>query len=118
VLGWGESQDRYRREKAGTLGRRLDGDVWTQMGPDADTKLRVSYLVGRRDAGWAKEFMQDCASRIKGRGAGHDGRTQGIPGGSRGTLRHGLGLRAMAENLWLRQNSTPIIPSDLVSGSK
>lgn len=26
----------------------------------------VSYLVGGRDAGWAKEFMNDCASRIKG----------------------------------------------------
>src|SRR5207237_3123331 len=27
----------------------------------------VSYLVGGRDAGWAKEFMEDCASRIRGR---------------------------------------------------
>ena len=43
------------------------GDVWTWTGLDADTKLCVSYLVGGRDAGWAKEFMQDCASRIKGR---------------------------------------------------
>lgn len=36
-------------------------------GLDAETKLCVSYLVGGRDAGWAKEFMEDCASRIKGR---------------------------------------------------
>src|ERR1019366_3122630 len=43
------------------------GDVWTWTGLDADTKLCVSYLVGGRDAGWAKEFMGDCASRIKGR---------------------------------------------------
>jgi IS1 family transposase len=43
------------------------GDVWTWTGLDADTKLCVSYLVGGRDGGWAKEFMQDCASRIKGR---------------------------------------------------
>jgi hypothetical protein len=34
---------------------------------DADTKLIVSYLVGGRDAGWAWDFMQDCASRINGR---------------------------------------------------
>ena len=27
----------------------------------------VSYLVGGRSADWAMEFMQDCASRIKGR---------------------------------------------------
>jgi IS1 family transposase len=43
------------------------GDVWTWTGLDADTKLCVSYLVGGRDGGWAKEFMQDCANRIKGR---------------------------------------------------
>jgi IS1 family transposase len=43
------------------------GDVWTWTGLDADTKLCVSYLVGGRDGGWAKEFMQDCARRIQGR---------------------------------------------------
>jgi IS1 family transposase len=43
------------------------GDVWTWTALDADTKLCVSYLVGGRDLGWAKEFMGDCASRIKNR---------------------------------------------------
>jgi len=43
------------------------GDVWTWTAIDADTKLCVSYLVGGRDAGWAQEFMEDCASRVKGR---------------------------------------------------
>ncbi len=43
------------------------GDIWTWVGIDADTKLVVGYLVGGRDAGWAMEFMQDCADRIKGR---------------------------------------------------
>ncbi len=43
------------------------GDTWTWTAIDADTKLCVSYLVGGRDAGWAYEFMQDCAERIKGR---------------------------------------------------
>jgi IS1 family transposase len=43
------------------------GDIWTWVGIDAETKLVVSYLVGGRDAGWAKEFMDDCASRIAGR---------------------------------------------------
>jgi IS1 family transposase len=42
------------------------GDVWTWVGLDADTKLVVSYLVGGRGAGWAKDFMLDCASRIVG----------------------------------------------------
>jgi IS1 family transposase len=43
------------------------GDVWTWIGIDADTKLVVSYLVGGRGAGWAKDFMEDCASRISNR---------------------------------------------------
>jgi IS1 family transposase len=43
------------------------GDTWTWTALDADTKLCVSYLVGGRDAGWATEFMQDCANRISNR---------------------------------------------------
>jgi IS1 family transposase len=43
------------------------GDVWTWTAIDADSKLCVSYLVGGRDAGWAMDFMQDCAKRISGR---------------------------------------------------
>jgi len=43
------------------------GDVWTWTAIDADTKLCVGYLVGGRDAGWAMDFMEDCASRIYGR---------------------------------------------------
>src|SRR5438132_7848439 len=43
------------------------GDTWTWTGLDADTKLCVSYLIGGRGADWAMDFMEDCASRIKGR---------------------------------------------------
>ena len=43
------------------------GDIWTWVGIDADTKLVVSYLVGGRDGGWAREFMEDCSSRITNR---------------------------------------------------
>src|SRR6266550_1865587 len=43
------------------------GDTWTWTAIDADSKLCVSYFVGGRDLGWAKEFMEDCASRIRGR---------------------------------------------------
>src|ERR1700719_4200686 len=43
------------------------GDIWTWIGIDADTKLVVSYLVGGRGAGWAKDFMEDCAKRISNR---------------------------------------------------
>jgi hypothetical protein len=44
-----------------------DGDIWTWIATDADTKLCVGYLVGGRDGWWANEFMQDVASRIRGR---------------------------------------------------
>ena len=43
------------------------GDTWTWTALDADTKLCISHLVGGRDLGWAKEFMEDCASRISNR---------------------------------------------------
>ena len=43
------------------------GDVWTWTAIDADTKLGVSYMVGKRDLGWARDFMLDCAQRIVGR---------------------------------------------------
>lgn len=43
------------------------GDVWTWTAVDADTKLTVSYLIGKCDAGCAFEFMQDLAGRLTNR---------------------------------------------------
>lgn len=43
------------------------GDVWTWVGIDADTKLVVSWYVGKRDAQTGYDFMQDVASRLKNR---------------------------------------------------
>ena len=43
------------------------GDIWTWTALDADSKLIVSWLVGGRDAEYAKEFMQDVASRLANR---------------------------------------------------
>ena len=40
------------------------GDCWTWTALDADTKLIVSFLCGGRDASYAKDFMQDVASRL------------------------------------------------------
>ncbi len=44
-----------------------EGDVWTFVGIDADTKLVMSWYVGSRDAKGADLFMRDIASRIKNR---------------------------------------------------
>lgn len=43
------------------------GDVWTWTAIDTDTKLCVTWLVGGRDSGSAREFMEDCASRVNSR---------------------------------------------------
>jgi IS1 family transposase len=43
------------------------GDLWTWVGQDADSKLVVSWLVGRRDAQTAYPFMHDLASRLTSR---------------------------------------------------
>jgi IS1 family transposase len=40
------------------------GDAWTWTALDADTKLIVSFLVAKRDAPSAHDFMQDVASRL------------------------------------------------------
>ena len=46
------------------LGR---GDVWTWVAIDADTKLVPSFLVGGRDAEYAKDFVADLAERLANR---------------------------------------------------
>lgn len=51
-------------ENKGVLGY---GDVYTWTALDPDTKLMVSYMVGRRDADYANVFMQDVASRLANR---------------------------------------------------
>jgi IS1 family transposase len=40
------------------------GDVWTWTAIDADTKLALSWYVGRRDQDAATAFMADVASRV------------------------------------------------------
>jgi IS1 family transposase len=52
------------REKKGTLGL---GDVYTWTAIDADSKLIASWVVGRRDAYYAHEFIADLQSRLANR---------------------------------------------------
>ncbi|HEX4053524.1 MAG TPA: DDE-type integrase/transposase/recombinase [Tepidisphaeraceae bacterium] len=40
------------------------GDIWTWTAIDADTKLMISWMIGLRDAGYAKAFMRDVAHRL------------------------------------------------------
>ena len=48
-------------EKRGQFGY---GDVWTWTAIDADSKLIVSWYLGRRDADVAYVFMSDLANRL------------------------------------------------------
>ncbi|MFH0983412.1 MAG: IS1 family transposase [Planctomycetota bacterium] len=48
-------------------GRFGYGDVWTWTAMDADSKLVPSFMVGRRDAATAREFMLDLAGRVVNR---------------------------------------------------
>jgi IS1 family transposase len=43
------------------------GDIWTWTALDADSKLIVSWFIGARDGNAAYTFMQDVASRLRGR---------------------------------------------------
>lgn len=60
----------YAKEKnvpeefKGTFGY---GDVYTWTAMCAETKLMVNFLVGRRDADFAEQFINDLASRLKNR---------------------------------------------------
>jgi IS1 family transposase len=51
-------------EDKGILGH---GDVYTWTAIDADTKLAISWLVGRRDHECAEIFIADLAARLAGR---------------------------------------------------
>ena len=57
-------RDNVPEEKAGQFGF---GDVWTWTAMDADTKLMLSWYVGKRDAESAYTIMQDVASRLANR---------------------------------------------------
>jgi len=43
------------------------GDLWTWTALDAQSKLIISYACGKRDANWAKAFIDDLASRVSTR---------------------------------------------------
>jgi IS1 family transposase len=43
------------------------GDIWTWIAVDADTKVVPCWLVGKRDAGYAFQFISDLASRLANR---------------------------------------------------
>jgi IS1 family transposase len=59
------------KKQKNTRGAEIDalgvGDVWTWTAICADTKLVVSYAVGKRDVSYAAPFIADLASRLANR---------------------------------------------------
>jgi IS1 family transposase len=53
--------------KSKRAGDPTAGDVWTWVAIDADTKLAISYLVGRRDSEYAMALMDDLRQRVTAR---------------------------------------------------
>jgi IS1 family transposase len=49
------------------LGKQGDGDVYTWTAMDADSKLMICWLVGRRSGAAAHQFMGDLHSRLANR---------------------------------------------------
>lgn len=43
------------------------GSIWTWVALDSDSKFVISWLIGNRDAEYARIFIQDIASRLKNR---------------------------------------------------
>jgi IS1 family transposase len=63
---WGFIQKKKKNIKA-TDDPQQVGDAWTFCAIDADSKLVMSYKVGKRDAATANAFMRDLAGRLKNR---------------------------------------------------
>ncbi len=54
----------YHKEKQNIEDRTDTGNIWTWIGMDADSKLVVSWYVGKRNLDSAYFFMKDVSSRL------------------------------------------------------
>jgi IS1 family transposase len=55
------------KQKHVNNGAKGEGDTWTWTAMDADSKLMVSWMVGRRDARTAVSFLRDLRRRLANR---------------------------------------------------
>lgn len=64
---WSFCQSKEKNVPEEFKGQKGYGDCYTWTAIDADSKLAISWLVGRRDVEYAEAFMADLASRLAGR---------------------------------------------------
>lgn len=55
------------KQKQVERGASGEGSTWTWTAIDSDSKLMISYLVGKRDGAYAVQFAYDIADRVEGR---------------------------------------------------
>jgi hypothetical protein len=64
---WSFCYCKQRRVTEDIAENRVARDVWTWVAIEAQSKLVISYFIGKRDADCATEFIQDVAKRITNR---------------------------------------------------
>jgi IS1 family transposase len=64
---WGFVGCKQKQVTVEKLEKGVCGDVWTFTAIEAQAKLVIGWMVGRRDAGCATEFLQDVAARLSNR---------------------------------------------------
>lgn len=64
---WSFTYSKQRTVATAKAPPEFAGDTWTWTAIDADSKMILSYLVGGRDADYAREFMHDLRSRLRNR---------------------------------------------------
>jgi len=64
---WSFCQMKEKNVPKGKRGAFGIGDVYAWTGIDSESKLILSYLVGKRDGRYAKAFIDDLASRLANR---------------------------------------------------
>ena len=57
-------QKNVPEDKQGKFGY---GDVWTWAAIDADSKVVITWAIGGRHAGYARDFVNDLADRLASR---------------------------------------------------
>ena len=95
------------------------GDVYTWTAIDADTKLVPCWLVGRRDADSANEFIHDLASRLANRvqltSDGHRPYLEAVEGAFGMDIDYGMLIKLYRG---ITENETRYSPADCIGAKR
>ena len=90
-----------------------DGDIWTWVGLDADTKLVASWHVGGRDSEEAMTFIDDLAPRLASRvqltSDGHSPYLEALEGAFGAEIDYAMLVKIYGEGLEGQRRYSPAI---------